>query len=273
MAAPRGPFQTGHTVFRKAKSLVGLDIGSSAVKAVELKPVGKGYRVAAFGSRADAARQHRRRRHHRRRGRGRCDPAAVRRPRHPDQGRCRLALGQRRHRQEDHPAGDDRGRARRVHLLGGRAVHPLRHPGRQPRLPDPRRRRPAAARHDGRPAGRREEREDRRLHRRDRPGRPHARWSSTSTPSRCRTPTRSTTASSRAPSSVLLNAGASATNINILSGEQSVFTRDISIGGNAYTEALQRELNLPFEHADQLKRGAAGRRRDASKMPGRCCAR
>jgi type IV pilus assembly protein PilM len=54
---------------------------------------------------------------------------------------------------------------------------------------------------------------------------------------------------------VLLNAGAGATNINILQGEQSVFTRDISIGGNAYTEALQKELNLPFEQADQLKRG------------------
>jgi len=53
----------------------------------------------------------------------------------------------------------------------------------------------------------------------------------------------------------LLNAGASATNINILSGDQSVFTRDISIGGNAYTEALQKELNLPFDLADQLKRG------------------
>jgi type IV pilus assembly protein PilM len=54
---------------------------------------------------------------------------------------------------------------------------------------------------------------------------------------------------------VLLNAGASATNINILSGDRSVFTRDISIGGNAYTEALQKELNLPFDQADQLKRG------------------
>ncbi len=54
---------------------------------------------------------------------------------------------------------------------------------------------------------------------------------------------------------VLLNAGASATNINILSGDQSVFTRDISIGGNAYTEALQKELSLPFDLADQLKRG------------------
>jgi type IV pilus assembly protein PilM len=56
---------------------------------------------------------------------------------------------------------------------------------------------------------------------------------------------------------VLLNAGASATNINILHGDQSVFTRDISTGGNAYTEALQKELNLPFDQADQLKRGLA----------------
>ncbi len=56
---------------------------------------------------------------------------------------------------------------------------------------------------------------------------------------------------------VLLNAGASATNINILNGDQSVFTRDLSIGGNAYTEALQKELNLPFDLADQLKRGLA----------------
>jgi type IV pilus assembly protein PilM len=56
---------------------------------------------------------------------------------------------------------------------------------------------------------------------------------------------------------VLLNAGASAININIVSGDQSLFTRDISIGGNAYTEAVQKELNLPFESAEQLKKGAA----------------
>jgi type IV pilus assembly protein PilM len=54
---------------------------------------------------------------------------------------------------------------------------------------------------------------------------------------------------------VLLNAGASAININILSGEQSVFTRDISTGGNAYTEAVQKELGLPFDSAEQLKKG------------------
>jgi len=54
---------------------------------------------------------------------------------------------------------------------------------------------------------------------------------------------------------VLLNAGASAININIVSGGQSVFTRDISIGGNAYTEAVQKELNLQFESAELAKKG------------------
>ncbi|MBZ5556883.1 MAG: pilus assembly protein PilM [Acidobacteriia bacterium] len=54
---------------------------------------------------------------------------------------------------------------------------------------------------------------------------------------------------------VLLNAGASAININILTGDQSTFTRDVSIGGNSYTEAVQKELNLPFDSAEQLKRG------------------
>src|SRR5438045_3717910 len=36
--------------FGKKKSVVGLDIGSSAVKAVELKPAGKGFRITAFGT-------------------------------------------------------------------------------------------------------------------------------------------------------------------------------------------------------------------------------
>ena len=54
---------------------------------------------------------------------------------------------------------------------------------------------------------------------------------------------------------VLLNAGASAININIVTGDQSVFTRDISMGGNSYTEAVQKELNLPFDTAEQLKKG------------------
>jgi type IV pilus assembly protein PilM len=54
---------------------------------------------------------------------------------------------------------------------------------------------------------------------------------------------------------VLLNAGASAININIVSGGQSLFTRDVSLGGNAYTEAIQRELSLSFDAAERAKRG------------------
>lgn len=53
----------------------------------------------------------------------------------------------------------------------------------------------------------------------------------------------------------LLNIGAGATNVNILAGSQSVFTRDISMGGHAFTEALQRELEITYEVAEQIKRG------------------
>jgi type IV pilus assembly protein PilM len=56
---------------------------------------------------------------------------------------------------------------------------------------------------------------------------------------------------------VLVNAGASAININIVRGEFSLFTRDISIGGNTYTEAIQKELNLPFAGAEELKKGTS----------------
>jgi type IV pilus assembly protein PilM len=53
----------------------------------------------------------------------------------------------------------------------------------------------------------------------------------------------------------LLNIGASTTNINILVGNRSVFTRDATFGGNQYTSLLQKELGLTFEHAEQIKRG------------------
>lgn len=54
---------------------------------------------------------------------------------------------------------------------------------------------------------------------------------------------------------VLMNAGASAVNVNILQNGRSVFTRDISVGGNAYRDALQRELGVGPDDADRLKRG------------------
>jgi type IV pilus assembly protein PilM len=53
----------------------------------------------------------------------------------------------------------------------------------------------------------------------------------------------------------LLNIGASTMNINILNGTRSVFTRDVSVGGNQYTGLLQKELGLPFEQAEAVKRG------------------
>ena len=53
----------------------------------------------------------------------------------------------------------------------------------------------------------------------------------------------------------LVNLGASVTNIAILQGGSSIFWRDISVGGNNYTDALQKELNIGFEEAEAAKRG------------------
>jgi type IV pilus assembly protein PilM len=53
----------------------------------------------------------------------------------------------------------------------------------------------------------------------------------------------------------LLNIGASTMNINVLNGNKSVFTRDVSVGGNQYTSLLQKELDLTLEQAEAVKRG------------------
>ena len=53
----------------------------------------------------------------------------------------------------------------------------------------------------------------------------------------------------------LVNIGAHIMNVNILADGQSVFWRDIVFGGNAYTEAIQRELNLTREQAEAVKSG------------------
>ena len=56
----------------------------------------------------------------------------------------------------------------------------------------------------------------------------------------------------------LVNIGASVTNVNVLtSGASSQFWRDITFGGNQYTDAIQRELSLSFDQAEELKRGHA----------------
>jgi type IV pilus assembly protein PilM len=53
----------------------------------------------------------------------------------------------------------------------------------------------------------------------------------------------------------LLNVGASVMNINIIHNGCPLFTRDVSVGGNQYTDALQKELDLSFEDAERLKKG------------------
>lgn len=53
----------------------------------------------------------------------------------------------------------------------------------------------------------------------------------------------------------LLNIGAATMNINILNGARSVFARDASVGGSQYTSLLQKELGLTFEQAESVKRG------------------
>jgi type IV pilus assembly protein PilM len=55
----------------------------------------------------------------------------------------------------------------------------------------------------------------------------------------------------------LLNVGASVMNINIVRGFTPLFTRDVSVGGNQYTDALQKELDLSFEDAEKLKMGGS----------------
>jgi type IV pilus assembly protein PilM len=53
----------------------------------------------------------------------------------------------------------------------------------------------------------------------------------------------------------LLNIGASIMNINILRGGVPLFTRDVSVGGNQYTDTLQKELDLSYDDAERLKQG------------------
>ncbi|MEM6731629.1 MAG: type IV pilus assembly protein PilM [Myxococcota bacterium] len=53
----------------------------------------------------------------------------------------------------------------------------------------------------------------------------------------------------------LVNVGASKTNINIISAGVSSFTRDLTIGGNAVTEEIQKQMHVSFNEAESLKLG------------------
>ncbi len=66
----------------------------------------------------------------------------------------------------------------------------------------------------------------------------------------------------------LLNLGASVMNINIVKGTTPLFTRDVSVGGNQYTDSLQKELDLGFDDAEALKLGQrVGTVSEDAKLP------
>ena len=48
----------------------------------------------------------------------------------------------------------------------------------------------------------------------------------------------------------LLNIGASLMNINITKDGLPLFIRDVPVGGNQYTDILQKELQLEFQEAE-----------------------
>lgn len=55
----------------------------------------------------------------------------------------------------------------------------------------------------------------------------------------------------------LINVGAGVMNINVVRGETSLFTRDVQMGGNQYTEEIQKQLGVNAQEAETMKMLAA----------------
>lgn len=53
----------------------------------------------------------------------------------------------------------------------------------------------------------------------------------------------------------LVNIGSNTINMNIIKGGISLFTRDSALGSSVHTEALQRDFALSYEDAENLKKG------------------
>lgn len=53
----------------------------------------------------------------------------------------------------------------------------------------------------------------------------------------------------------LLNVGSSISTLNIVQGGGSAFTRDVTIGGHTITEEIQKQLNIGYEEAETYKCG------------------
>jgi type IV pilus assembly protein PilM len=57
---------------------------------------------------------------------------------------------------------------------------------------------------------------------------------------------------------VIVNVGAAVSNLNVVSRGVTTFTRDITMGGNAFTEEIQKQLNISYDEAEALKVGGQG---------------
>ena len=64
----------------------------------------------------------------------------------------------------------------------------------------------------------------------------------------------------------LVNIGASFTNLCMLIGRKSVFWRDISFGGNRYTQKIMDDWGVTREGAEDLKRGVPAENRELSEV-------
>jgi type IV pilus assembly protein PilM len=56
---------------------------------------------------------------------------------------------------------------------------------------------------------------------------------------------------------VLINIGAAISNINIVRQGVSLFTRDVTIGGNAFTEEIQKQMQIAADEAEAYKVGGS----------------
>ena len=65
----------------------------------------------------------------------------------------------------------------------------------------------------------------------------------------------------------VINIGAQVTNINVVVGGVPAFTRDISVGGNQYTAEIQRALSISFDEAERIKIGESASHESQEVVP------
>jgi type IV pilus assembly protein PilM len=65
----------------------------------------------------------------------------------------------------------------------------------------------------------------------------------------------------------LVNIGAQVVNINVVQNGVPAFTRDITTGGNQYTEEIQKALSISFEEAERIKLGGNGADQSQEVVP------